>query len=385
MLGESSVGKNGNFGKRENLGRIHTSLNKKRGDNGKNKKQNAPQSFKQQYMMALEASQQQPGQTNNQNPYRTCLDRFTNRQGGFSYDTITHTNLQPFTARNERLMSDIIYLSLLQDSTSMNANSVEQLEEYTLSFLADNIGGRGFEPACVQIMDRSYDTTKVQNIIKGLRNSKNVFEHDDKNAVDSIESNTLKLQVTYVEKLGPMNRSAGSCLPIDKALCCSQKVINNANHKTIGQYCISKGCNVDNCGSGRRQKRGNVFIKDQQRSLQNSPFTLKEKDYTVELGYSTTYQPEEAWVELGVDNIDNVARCSTNRYSIETYHTPTLRCGEFVRYQCSQNDDMMPKVTERNGGCTSQGEIVGYSTAFYYESLNPTLSPSKLILGVCLM
>ena len=100
---------------------------------------------------------------------------------------------------------------------------------------------------------------------------------------------------------------------------------------------ISLGCNVHNCGGGRQRGRGNFFTRKlknelsvdvhefgwmtSQRKLPKnavSPFTLKKMDYTVELRQSTDFTPDASWAELGVENVNDVAKCSTNRYSLET-------------------------------------------------------------------
>ena len=48
------------------------------------------------------------------------------------------------------------------------------------------------------------------------------------------------------------------------------------------------------------------------------------------------------------------------------YQTPTLECEQFVRdNQCEQNDDMLPRVTARTGGCTEDGVIIGFAEALY--------------------
>ena len=42
------------------------------------------------------------------------------------------------------------------------------------------------------------------------------------------------------------------------------------------------------------------------------------------------------------------------------YRKPTMECEEFVRgNECEKNDDILPEVTAKNGGCTKDGEMVG--------------------------
>ena len=58
---------------------------------------------------------------------------------------------------------------------------------------------------------------------------------------------------------------------------------------------------------------------NERRDLQDieAPFTLKEKDYTLGLRRQTDFTPDVSYAELETGNIDDVATCSGNRYSVE--------------------------------------------------------------------
>ena len=355
------------------------------------------------------------------NPYRTCLS-----SDGTS---IVHTYSKPQISSNEEIVQGTMYLSLLQDSTPLSCNTnavdgyagvntIEQMEELTLSYLADNVGyGRtGFGVVCVQVEERVYDESSVQT-----RNSsggrvkmnggrvKNVFNHNNNNNNNNnnnkndgrrqlqqrevVESNTLKLRVSYVQKIDTTTTGSSSrnleqqemeeeivvvdfkehekelsvttnsiietkqqaqdvdqrslqqeegdsiCTPLDRAQCCSQYSINNSP----GQYCTKLGCNVLRCGTGReRPRRSNMFgrhligrnvveevIESNEveatneiesvtnRRLYPIPYSLKGSDYTTALRRQTVFNPKETWAQLDVENIENVAVCSVNRYSVE--------------------------------------------------------------------
>ena len=326
------------------------------------------QTLKQQYMSAMQAQQDNnmvtlDGTLSTQaeaggieiqtgDLYRTCLDRLQNRGTGFTYENIVHTNMSPFVARNEQLMQGTMYISLLQDSTEMNDKAVQQMEEFTLSYLADNIGGNNFEPVCVQCAGCSYDKGNVQTGESSKKNNgrkkKNIFNRDIRDGGrelerEIVESNTCRLEVSYIQRMGPIdnNRSLEGedlldeqdsnisikqaerelqvCTPLDRAQCCSQNSINQAP----GQFCTSVGCNVQRCGTGRqRPRRVNFFgvrslLAAIKRRLYPAPFTLKDTDYTLEMNRHTDFTPEECWAELGVENLVDVASCSVNRYSLE--------------------------------------------------------------------
>jgi len=304
------------------------------------------QTLKQQYMAAMSMQQLTEDDCLKQDsPYRTCLDTMSNSE------TTVHTCQAPFTRRNEKLISGEMYLSLLQDSTPIVPNTVQQMEEYTLSYLADNIGGRVFEPVCVQVLDDSYQTSNNRNSKK-----KNVFnrgkKNDDEEEDEDVESNTLLLLVTYIQKMGPINKQGpinrrleftnstfhqlqerllqGSCTPLNRAQCCSQSAINT----NAGAFCTSIGCNSRSCGRGRQPRRNNFFV--QRRTLKGQeaivpPFATKGKDYCCldpeSLKQRTKFDPMMTLAELDVRDIDDVAVCSANRYSIMT-----VSCFAFVSF-----------------------------------------------------
>ena len=53
------------------------------------------------------------------------------------------------------------------------------------------------------------------------------------------------------------------------------------------------------------------------RRLYPIPYLLKGSDYTNALRRQTVFNPKETWAQLDVENIENVAVCSANRYSVE--------------------------------------------------------------------
>jgi len=299
-----------------------------------------PQTLKQQYIAAMSEQQLSEDDCLKQDsPYRTCLDTMSNSE------TTVHICQAPFTRRNEKLISGEMYLSLLQDSTPIVPNTVQQMEEYTLSYLADNIGGRLFEPVCVQVLDDSYQTSSGRNsntknvFNRGNNNKKNEEEEED----EDVESNTLLFLVTYIQKMGPINRHLeftnhqvqerllqSSCTPLNRAQCCSQSAINS----NAGAFCTSIGCDSRRCGRGRQPRRANFFV--QKRILKGqepivAPFATKGKDYCCldneSLKQRTKFDPMMTLAELDVRDIDDVAVCSANRYSIMT-----VSCDAFVSF-----------------------------------------------------
>ena len=72
----------------------------------------------------------------------------------------------------------------------------------------------------------------------------------------------------------------------------------------------------------------------------------------------TPFKPEQTNAHLKMENINDVAVCSTNRFSLEEEDVSTLTCDKFKDYGCmSKNDDLLPILTEREGGCGPATEM----------------------------
>jgi len=113
------------------------------------------------------------------------------------------------------------------------------------------------------------------------------------------------------------------------------------------------GCNVQRCGTGRRRREENNFfnrrglavdegaIEEEEHRIEEEgrhisiavidsnnkannrrlayplrPYILKDKDYTEGLIKYTDFEAVESWAQLDVENIENVAVCSANRYGV---------------------------------------------------------------------
>jgi hypothetical protein len=54
----------------------------------------------------------------------------------------------------------------------------------------------------------------------------------------------------------------------------------------------------------------------------------------------TLFNPAMTRSLVGVESTSSVAICSANRYSIDEYATPSLRCDVFIQERCPQNEDL---------------------------------------------
>jgi hypothetical protein len=136
--------------------------------------------------------------------------------------------------------------------------------------------------------------------------------------------------------------------------CCSQDAINN----NVGQYCRNLGCGTSRCGRGRRPPKQRRSPQPQRLLMSTYPeekdyveCPFRGKDFNTMVKRYTDFQPQETNALLDVNDIEEAATCSANRYNVDRFQTPTLGCGEFETSNCAENDDLFPKRDESNGGC----------------------------------
>lgn len=135
-----------------------------------------------------------------------------------AYNTPLEPYTKPYTKSTERLVTDLIWLTLLQDDTKVDCDAQIAMEEATLKYLKGKIGGPNtFEPVCVFVKDSVY---KKEKLLDG--------------SGDDVESTVLALEITYVMKDSWIKKNQNNkCKPKDRAQCSSQVAMNSE----IGKYC----------------------------------------------------------------------------------------------------------------------------------------------------
>lgn len=282
-----------------------------------------------------------------------------------AYNTPLEPYTKPYTKPTEKLLVGTMWLTMLQDDTKVDCDAQISIEETTLKYLKENVGGPNtFEPICVFVKDSTYEK---QELLDGSE--------------DEVEVTVLELDITYVVKnswVQENRRELGEgfvaeddhederelmnsrCRPQDRAKCSSQFAINSK----IGQFCKRKGC-------GRRGR--------QNRALHANRFNNLVKA-------ETAFNPDQTNALLDMLDIDDVAMCATNRYAVEEMDdTTTLTCDQFGDFGCmSKNDDLLPMLTKANGACGSTTYLptmfpTSFPTAFptAFPTMSPTLEPTK--------
>eukprot|EP00804_Cyclotella_cryptica_P018209 CCRYP_005958-RC/>CCRYP_005958-RC protein AED:0.26 eAED:0.26 QI:1702/1/1/1/0.86/0.89/38/579/1095 len=306
-------------------------------------------------------------------PYRTCFHRWN------TFNTCnTIVDERPPIGLDEVLLSGTMYLTLLQEISTVTCEKEIQLERALLTYLADNVGSDStFEPVCVYAAESAQSQQLVPNRVGQF-----------------VESTAIKMQVQYIQKTGSRkldtntkhderHLQSNACTPTDRALCCSQHAINGF----VAKHCASLGCSLNKCGSGRRPRKlprnlshGVDFDQTHmvERRTGKSGKSAKaaffhgksaKAQYHVAPGAKpapidtcpwygmlfgqefnevvrkyTLFNPELSRSLLGVESTSSVAICSANRYSIDEFSTPSLRCDAFIQERCPQNEDLPTDV-----------------------------------------
>jgi hypothetical protein len=208
-----------------------------------------------------------------------------------AYNTPLEPYARPYTKSNEQLVSGTMWLTLLQDGTTVNCDAQISMEEAVLEYLKDSVGGPfTYEPVCAFVKDWAYDSQKV-------------LDGSD----DVVEVTVLEMEITYVVKDSWMGRNerdledeekewedleefehpneenrdllGGRCTPLGHIMCGSQFSINSqygqSCRRNVSFYiydpsmssfnCISLFRLLDNIGMQRSRQRANgSFLGNEQ-------------------------------------------------------------------------------------------------------------------------
>ncbi|KAL7487936.1 hypothetical protein ACHAW6_013516 [Cyclotella cf. meneghiniana] len=302
-------------------------------------------------------------------PYRTCFQRSNTLN---TCDTIVGE--RPKVGSDEVLLEGTMHLALLQEYSTVTCEKEIQLERALLTYLADNIGSEStFEPVCVYSVDSAQSKQLVPNSVGQY-----------------VSSTAIEMQIHFIQKKGtrklPTNADhderhlqSNECTITDRALCCSQLAINGF----VAENCASLGCSLNKCGSGRRPRKSprklsraldfgqtqiverrtgksgkgakasffhgksakadyHAVLGPQPVPINTCPWygMLYEQEFNDVVRKYTLFNPAMTRSLVGVENTSSVAICGANRFSIDEYATPTLRCDVFIQEQCPRNEDL---------------------------------------------
>jgi hypothetical protein len=235
----------------------------------------------------------------------------------------------------------------------------------------DNLGGEdSFIPVCAY-----NDDYALHNEISG-------------NASDTesvIRTAAFKMDFVFATNVDWLNQTdveepfwrklKGNCPNELLQECCSADAFNGLSKDEKQEkkaYCKSIGCK--NCPRKRRRLRRR--FSDNFGLFQvdfNSPTAsvsihgslidddLYGTDFNDILNQYTTLQPNSTGAVLNATNVEDLAVCRASNYNVTEYETPSLDCGEYVKYDCEANDYIIVQSNDTNATEVCLPEVRSYT------------------------
>ena len=336
------------------------------------------------------------------NIYRTCIKRASDPSNNLKEDEISCSPFKrskaPFIDDDEELVFGSIHLTLSQEEPlPQSCGDLIVMEEVTLQFLQDNIGGDDtFSPVCVYIAE-SFPDSKIV--------------HDGSGK--TVETIALKLDIAFVLKLDFVDwieRQTGrrleaeqyqreashkndhsrilrvSCDSSDYSRCCTQSSIDINDSK----YCSSQACPTKKCGRKEKKKNRNnrMLLENSSQMLLRTGDSRKlqclskpiirdlfGKDFKDVVATYSEFKPRQTRAILNASDTESVAVCTADRYIEDNFEIPFL-CEEYKIYDCESNEDIIFKPNDPRCHPSSPTEVPTKSPT-KMPTKAPTKAPSK--------
>lgn len=247
-------------------------------------------------------------------------------------------------------------LWLVQDHFNITGTDLEELENVTLAWLYDNVGGPGeYRPTAVKVDSYEFGKNDDDSVVIETIAFRLLVEFVAKQSyidwIDDGQPDSLMSDIEEILKNRNNNDHEGrqlqsQCRGIDKTLCCSNNAINNDRPSV---ECRAIGCNRRRCGQGGGRGDGDG-------NLSNVEFANAVATDT------QNFEPIVTESVLGAPDLEKVAFCAAMRFAFETEGVP-FPCDVYVDSQCLENEDRLFEGEEE--ACTSAE-----------PSLGPSLTPS---------
>lgn len=214
----------------------------------------------------------------------------------------------------------------------------------------DNLGGNeSFTPLCAYNDDYS------------LHNEVAVHEDGTESLIATaafkmdfiFATNMDWFNVTDYEEVSGRNLGKSQCSPRGNQECCSADAFNGLSKDEKTQkkaYCKSIGCK--RCPKKKKKRirrrlgRHRNWFRAQERSLIDQD--LYDTDFNLILGEYTELKPNSTGAVLNATNVDDLAICRASNYNVTEYETPTLGCGEYLKFDCEANDYIVVQSNDTN-------------------------------------
>ena len=302
--------------------------------------------------------------------------------------------------KDEELVSGSFHLAIVIDPNEIiySDNMIDEMEEITLEYLKDNIGGENrFTPISVNMIDLASGSQEV-----GQGSNEFLLSTVMKINV------TLAVKVTFIEWLNQQHQlqmrhlvssrhlGVKICPNRDYFACCEHDAINK---DAPSANCIAKGCTNKRCKrtwAKKEDKRKNknknnnrelhASTKSVRELLEEEDVDLSDKNFLDVIRKYTTVKPKQVRSILNATDTKQVASCSVNRYIDDTSETPSFSCDTYEVFDCAANEDIeiKPNATICQSPMPSNipSSVPSISPTQSFsptKSFSPTMSPTSLV------
>jgi len=291
------------------------------------------------------------------------------------------------------IVNTTFHLSIVQDFLlNITASDTKEIEETTLKFLFDNVGGEAkFQPQRLTISEIASDNQIIkegsgeEKLIETIAFKMNAMfslkasfvewieegqEGDDDIVEGSNEIEERQLFKSRAERF----LAKGKCNANDYCECCLNGSINkNADSKT----CKAAGCNRKRCKKKPpKNRRLSSVIEDSYNDISQIGTRKLEIDdnlygrdfLEVIRQYTTNFKPNATKSILNATDTESVATCSSSRYADST-NSSSFACDVYEVNNCEDNEDI---DFERDEQICSSAQPSTSPTNF--PSSSPTIS-----------
>jgi len=281
------------------------------------------------------------------------------------------------------------HLALVQDFFDITSIDIADMEEVTLKYLLDNIGGENkFTPEELTIINFSFGI-QTSSVGSGVQVETVAFQMNvtlsmKKSFADWVdEEGTIDDSSRRLAVLShPTQRRMQSkkCSPKNYATCCLNGSINqDADSKT----CKSLGCNRQRCRKKPPKGIRLLFEELDERIIESQvqarnleiDDNLWGLDFNEVLRQYTNFESETTKSILNATDTQSVATCGAERYA-EFTNSSAFACDVFVINNCGENEDIEFEEEEELCSSSAPSTIPSTSPSSAPSTKTPSLSPT---------
>jgi hypothetical protein len=277
------------------------------------------------------------------------------------------------------MVADTMHLELTQKADEkwgeVNCKDALALEEISLKYLKDNLGGADtFSPICSLISESAIKNEVVNDgsgqVMQTIALKLDVVFAFKRTFAQEIESSKHRHWLRHLQ----ISRNLATCNRGGFGMCCSSKAFNS--QAASGSATCGGGCGSSRCSKKKKKKPSRTLFES------STLPDFYQQEFDVVLESYTDFDPEETRGLLGAKSTEDVAACAVNRFIEDVLNIPSMTCEKYRKYECISNEDLVPDADDRacdsSGNDTVDGNHTGTST-----TANPTTATTVIQTSPC--